>query len=110
MPAVTRGTAWASIAAMIAIVANLPVAEGKETEFETVMGELAQKVRDNEPGCKLYQLCKGQQPGQYVMIERYADKDALTAHGQSDYFKAYFPKLGACLSGKPDIQVFEEVG
>ena len=95
---------------MIAIIAHLPVAEGKESEFERVMGELAQKVRDGEPGCTLYQLHKNKKSGEYVMIERYADQDALAAHGQTEHFKEYFPKLGACLSARPDIQIFDEVG
>ena len=39
---------------MIALLARLNVAEGKESEFETVMLGLAEQVRANEPGNQLY--------------------------------------------------------
>ena len=43
---------------MIALLARLNVAEGKESEFETVMLGLAEQVRANEPGNQLYTLVK----------------------------------------------------
>ena len=43
---------------MIALLAKMSVVEGKEAEFEGVMGELIEKVRANEPGNKLYTLVK----------------------------------------------------
>ena len=44
---------------MIALLARLNVAAGKEKEFESVMLELAAAVRANEPGNQLYTLVKG---------------------------------------------------
>ena len=35
--------------------------------------------------------------------------DALKAHGQTDYFKAAGPKLGAVLGGAPEIQYYDIV-
>jgi len=95
---------------MIGVIARLPIAPGKEAEFESAAGDLASKVNANEPGCLMYELFKSsKEPGIYVFMEKYADKDALTAHGQTDYFLAAQPALGACLSGPPDIQVFDAV-
>ena len=34
---------------VIAVVATIPVKEGKEADFEGVMKDLAEKVRANEP-------------------------------------------------------------
>lgn len=94
---------------MIAVVARLNVQAGKEQEFEQIAAELGAQVHDKEPGCALYVLCKGKEAGAYVMLERYADQAAFGAHGQSQHFRDAFPKLGACLSGAPQIEILTEL-
>ena len=66
---------------MIAILAQLNVAEGKEAEFEKVMLGLAEQVRANEEGNHLYTLVKNDDG--YAVMELYDDDAALAAHGQS---------------------------
>ena len=95
---------------MIAVIARLTAKEGQEAELERVMAELGAQVRPNEPGCKLYQLCKSQTPRQYVMIERYESQQALAAHSQTEYFRAAMPKLGPLLDGRAAIEVLTELG
>ncbi|NBC20229.1 MAG: antibiotic biosynthesis monooxygenase [Alphaproteobacteria bacterium] len=95
---------------MIGVVARLSIQDGKQGEFEQVARDLMAKVKANEPGCLTYQLYK--QKGSdtdYIFMEQYASQDALDAHGQSDYFKAAGPQLGACLAGAPDIQYYSIV-
>jgi len=95
---------------MIGIVVNMKVKPGSEADFEAAMGELIAQVRANEPGCKLYSLAKDpKEPGSYVMMEIYADKDALDSHGKTPYFGAAMPKLGATLAGPPAMQRLEMV-
>ena len=92
---------------MINVIATLKVAPGKEAEFEAAASALAAKVNANEPGCSLYQLSRSKaDPQTYVFMESYADKDALTAHGKTDYFLAAQAPIGACLAAAPDIQVY----
>jgi quinol monooxygenase YgiN len=93
----------------IAIIAKLNVAKGKETEFEKVMLGLAAQVRANEPGNKLYTLCKDAE-GNYVVMELYDDAAALAAHGQSDHFKAAGKQFAGLMAGAPDIQRLDVVG
>ncbi|MEO1474099.1 MAG: antibiotic biosynthesis monooxygenase, partial [Pseudomonadota bacterium] len=45
----------------------------------------------------------------YIFMEQYASADALRAHGQTDYFKAAQPGLGACLAGAPSIEMYDIV-
>ena len=94
---------------MIGVTARLPVQAGKEAEFEDVFAALAKQVNAKEDGCHLYELFKT--PGQpdYIVLERYADRAALEAHGKTDYFLAAQPALGALLSGPPKIEVFKSV-
>ena len=95
---------------MIGIVATLKVQEGKSAEFEGVFKDLVAQVRANEPGNRLYQLTKSRaDPNTYKVLELYADQDALTHHGQTDYFRAAGAKMGPCLAGRPDIEMLDAV-
>jgi len=94
----------------IGVVAILKVAEGKNAEFEAVFADLAAQVRANEPGNLAYALTKSRtDPQTYKVLELYADQDALTHHGGTDYFKAAGPKLGPCLGGRPEIEYLDGV-
>jgi len=95
---------------MIGVVAKLTVKAGMEAEFEKHANALKEQVNANEPGCVLYELFKSKAGGEYVFMEKYKDKKALIAHGQTDYFLAAQPKLGPCLAGAPDIQTYVSVG
>ena len=94
---------------MIAVIAKLNVAKGKETDFEKVMLDLASQVRANEPGNHLYTLCKDKD-GNYLVMELYADEAAMAAHGQSEHFKASGPSFKGLMAGAPEIQRLQVVG
>lgn len=94
---------------MIGVTARLPVQVGKEAEFEAAFANLAAQVNANEDGCHLYELYRTPGKPDYIVLERYADRAALDAHGKTDYFLAAQPVLGALLSGAPNIETFESV-
>ena len=95
---------------MIGVVATLEIQDGKQEEFETVAKDLMAKDKANEPGCTTYQLYKAiGSETTYIFMEQYASSDALKAHGQTDYFKAAQPGLGACLAGAPKVELFDIV-
>ena len=95
---------------MIGVIAKLEIQDGKQGDFETVAKDLMAKVKANEPGCTTYQLYKSKgSDTTYIFMEQYASADALKAHGQTDYFQAAQPGLGACLAGAPDIQMYDIV-
>ena len=94
---------------MLAVIAKLNVAEGKEAEFETAMLGLAEQVRANESGNHLYTLCKDAD-GNYLVLELYENEEALTAHGQSEHFKAAGAKFAGVMAGRPEIQRLEVIG
>ena len=79
---------------MIGIVATLKVQSGKNAEFEAIFRDLTAKVKANEPGCLTYQLYTPKdEPDTYVVLEQYASQEAISAHGQSEYFKAASQKM-----------------
>ena len=93
---------------MIAIIAKLKPAAGKEPEFEAVMADLAAAVRANEPGNKLYTLTKDAE-GNYLMLELYEDEASLAAHGKSEHFKTIGGRLGGMMAGRPEITRLEVI-
>lgn len=94
---------------MLAVIAKLKVAAGKEAEFEKVMLGLAKEVRANEPGNKMYTLTKSD-AGEYLMLELYDNEAALAAHGQTAHFKAAGPKFAGLMAGRPEIQQLKVIG
>ena len=94
----------------IGVIATLKVQDGKGADLEAVFEELSEAVRANEPGNKLYRLCKSRgDANTYVVMEIYEDQAAIEAHGRSDHFRAAGPRIGACLAGKPDIHYLDTV-
>jgi quinol monooxygenase YgiN len=88
---------------MITIIARLTAKEG---EFDTMRAcalELSAAVAANEPRNELYAICEGAGPNTLVVVERYADAEAVEAHRASDHMKTIGRKIGATLAGKPDI-------
>jgi quinol monooxygenase YgiN len=95
---------------MIGVIAKLKIQDGKQAEFEAVAKDLMAKVKANEPGCLTYQLYKAKGSAtDYIFMEQYASADALKAHGQTEYFRAAGPKLGAVLAGAPVIEYLDIV-
>jgi len=94
---------------MLAVIARLNVAKGKEAEFEKHMLSLAEQVRANEPGNELYTLCKDDD-GNYLMLELYKDEEALAAHGQSEHFKAAGAGFRGLMAGPPEITRLQVIG
>ena len=93
---------------MIALIARLNVAEGKESDFEKVMLGLAESVRANEPGNHLYTLVKNDDG--YAVLELYDDEAALAAHGQSEHFRAAGSKFAGLMAGPPTLDRYEVIG
>ena len=95
---------------MIAVTATLKAKAGKEQDLTRAVQMLAQKVRANEPDCKLYQLARSKNdPQLFVLIERYTDDAALARHSNTDYFKAGIGEMMALVEGRPEIRLFDEI-
>jgi quinol monooxygenase YgiN len=95
---------------VIAVTATLKAKAGKEQDLARAVQALAQKVRANEPDCKLYQLARSKSdPGLFVLLERYTDDAALARHSNTDYFKAGIGEMMALVDGRPEIRLFDEL-
>lgn len=94
---------------MLALIARMKIKEGSEADFEKFGVELAAQVEADEPGNRLYKLCKDPE-GAYVFVELYEDQAALEAHQQTPHFKAAGPKFGEVLAGRPEITLLTVLG
>ena len=93
----------------VSVIATLQVQEGKVDEFVALALEQVAAVAANEPGCSLYTLNRGDDPTTFTFMERYDDDAAFAAHGQTEYFKAFFASAGEMLAGAPAISLMHEV-
>ena len=93
---------------MIGVTAKLNVKPEMAAEFEAVFLDLSDAVKQNEPGCLLYQLCQDDE-GNYIVMEMYESEEALAAHGQSDHFKAAGAGFKGKMAGAPEIQRMKAV-
>jgi quinol monooxygenase YgiN len=94
---------------MIGVIAKLDVKPDMDAAFREHAAALIKKVNANEDGCMLYELFKAKEGNSYVFMEKYVDQEALAAHGQTEYFKAAQPLLGACLAAAPDVQIYDAI-
>ncbi len=94
---------------MISLFVKIPLKEGKKSEFIEAFKELAAGVA-TEKGNLLYSLSFAKDaPNTAIIMERYTDQAALTAHSQSDHYKSFGPKIAELIAGAPEIITMEEV-
>jgi quinol monooxygenase YgiN len=94
---------------MISLFVKVPLKEGKRAEFIEAFKEIAAGVA-TEKGNLLYSLnFVKDAPNTAIIMERYTDQGALTAHSQSDHYKAFSSKIAALTAGAPEISIMEEV-
>ena len=94
----------------VGIVATIKVQEGKEAEFEGIFRELSAAVRTNEPGNSLYQAFRSRkEKATYVVMEIYESDEAIGVHRKTEHFRALGAKMGPCLAGPPDVQMFDAI-
>ena len=63
------------------VVAQFRVVEGKESDFEQLLIRHAERSREEEEGCFVFDVCRDvKQPGLFLLYEVYRDEAAYAAH------------------------------
>ncbi|MCU4183525.1 antibiotic biosynthesis monooxygenase [Acidiferrimicrobium sp. IK] len=88
----------------VIVVATITPQPGKEAEVEAVFAAAIPTVHQ-EPGCELYALHRRE--GALVMIERWADADALQTHSKGPAMAEIGAGLANLVAGRPEITVLE---
>ena len=96
---------------MMTVIAKLKIRAGADADFEAAARDMIAHVKANEPGTIVY-LCHRStaDPTVYAFYEVYADQGAFAAHGGSPAMQAFFKKMGGLLDGRPEIELYEEIG
>ena len=85
---------------------TLAILEPRPDEVEAVGEALAAAVRaaHAEQGCELYALHRTSEgPTRFVMVEQWADADALAAHTAGDGVQGLLQAITGKLAGAPQI-------
>jgi len=87
----------------VAMWVRIPVKPGIRAEAAQAFQFALDNVQ-NEAGTLTYIVLEEEaDPDAIFVFEVYSDHDALVAHGGSDWFKEFGPKLGAFVAGKPEM-------
>ncbi|RMI30514.1 putative quinol monooxygenase [Nocardia stercoris] len=89
------------------VVATMIAKPGREDLVEKTLRAAAPAVHA-EPGCLQYALHRElKQPGRFVMIEKWASREALREHGQGTALREVGVALADALVAAPEVRVFE---
>ena len=89
------------------VVATIEVKEGRADAVVAIVQDYLDAVRA-EDGCLRYDLYRVKRdPDTLVMVETWASKEALKAHGTAAHFVEMSGRLGPELAGAPAVRVLE---
>jgi quinol monooxygenase YgiN len=92
---------------MLIVVAKMNAKVGKENEMEEALRNIIPKV-ESEEGTLAYVLHRmKKKPQNFLMYEKYRDKEALAFHSSTPYFAELFGKIAPLMDGDPAIEVYE---
>jgi quinol monooxygenase YgiN len=93
----------------VVVVGSFEAREGKEQEALEAFQALVEPTHA-EDGCTLYALNRGtDNPRRLAFVERWASRDALNAHLESDHIKAILARVDDLFADLRDITVYEAV-
>ncbi len=92
----------------IRLTVQFNIQQGKASEFEAAAGAAGSKVRAEDKGCEMYDLFKSvDDDTRYVLVEAWATKEDLDAHGSSAGM-AEMQKIAGFLAGRPTMHRYED--
>ncbi len=91
----------------VVVVGSFVAKPGKEAEAQDAFEALVDPTH-RESGCILYALHRGvDDPRRLVFVERWASREELDAHLQSDHVKGVLTKVEELFGDDADIVVYE---
>lgn len=91
------------------VVATIQAKEGHADELAAILQGSLAAVRAEE-GCLRYDLHRvRRRPDELVMVERWASKAALKAHGSAEHFRETSARLAPLIAEAPVVRVLEAV-
>jgi (4S)-4-hydroxy-5-phosphonooxypentane-2,3-dione isomerase len=73
---------------MIVLLTRYHGKPGQDDAIEAALKQMAPRVAESEPGCKLYQVSRSRENlDQFLIYEQYVDEAALLSHRETPYFR-----------------------
>ncbi len=95
---------------MIVLVARYQVKPGKGGEVLEALSRMAPLVKEQEPGCKLYQVSRStEDPDHFLLYEQYVDQAAFEGHRTTPHFKEIVEAIVVPLLDKREREIYELV-
>ena len=92
----------------VAVIATMTVHSEKTADFERFFKDLAQEVRNLEPGNLVYQFGRSRtDPSCYRIIEVYQNDEAVDLHGKSAHLFAARSMFAVFLDGRPEVEFLD---
>lgn len=93
----------------VEVVATFVAKPGQGEQLEEILAGALTAVRAEE-GCLRYDFYRVRRDDTaFVMVEEWASKDALRAHGSSEAFQALSLRLGEVVAEAPVIRLLDPV-
>ena len=94
---------------MISVIAKISLQDGNRDAFVEAFRDMAAGVASEE-GNYLYSLnFSSKEPNIAVIMERYTDRDALSAHSKSEHYKVFGKRIKGMVSGSSEIMIMDEI-
>lgn len=83
---------------------------GADHECEALIGDLAHKIRIDEPGCESYLVTRAMgSHSHFVMHARFTDWSAFEDHAATAHMSRLMPRLSALLTAPLSMEIYLEV-
>jgi quinol monooxygenase YgiN len=93
----------------ITLIATVKIQEGKMEDAKAALKKVVTKVKESEPGTLEYiPHTVKEDPNVIIFYEKYADEDALKAHG-ANLGKNMVEFGPCCVPERPGIKTLEEI-
>lgn len=86
----------------VALLIRVRARTGRESDLRNAIQDLIQVTR-SMAGCLQY-LCHQSGDGSFVVLERWASRQAMGANESSVHFQAYIERVGPVLDGAPTVE------
>ncbi len=86
---------------MYVVTVEFAVDPNRLNEFLPLIEDNARRSREDEPGCRQFDVCVDDaQPGIVYLYELYADRAAFDAHLATAHFKSFAAATQAMITGR----------
>ncbi len=86
---------------MLALIVEFRIHDAHVAAFEVAITENARASREDEPGCRQFDVCRDpNDPQLFFLYELYDDDAAIQAHLQSAHFQAMNAATAAWVASK----------